>query len=612
MIDDCKKDLISQNLDSNSGNKITILNCNKNSQNEDMNLKKKELIQIHNSAVKLFTGNDSEKDIPKAVNLFTQAANEGFVPSQFNLAKYYFHSTSEEDKSQGFHFAMLAAESNMPEAQVLLGQYYIEKNDFESAVSSFTMAAKQHNLSGLFNLAQCALFGKGISKDINRALELFKQAAKLGDMKSQIFYSTILAQSKKSINNLDSQEISDIQAEFKLAGDFGHILSNVNYAITISNQEPEKAFGQFGNAAYDGSDVGQFFYGYCLFNGIGTHEDKQTGIECFKKAAIKGNPQAQFNYGLYLQNSSLEVEAMSQYKLAADQNFAPAQNNYATLISISDPVIAALYFQAAADNGFVTAMFNLGLCFLYGFGVTKNISKAMKNLKNAADLGDKDAQFRYALLLESHMKTEDEEKIMINYLQKAADQDQADALVKLGLYLHTGFIIQPDSNKASACFKKAADLGSTLGQFNYGLSLLKGEGVTKDVNQAMNYFRLAANSNYLPAIKILIENSNNRKERSKYIKLAIDLGDLELLRKNASELLHKKKYKEAADMYERAAIENDPFGLFNLGVCYLQGKGRAQDLEKAETNFQLAAQQNYPNALHNYNLLVGMQPPNYM
>ena len=52
---------------------------------------------------------------------------------------------------------------------------------------------------------------------------------------------------------------------------------------------------------------------------------------------------------------------------------------------------AVYWYKLAAEQGFAVAIFNLGVCYEYGNGVTKNLSEAIALYRKAAEKGQANA-----------------------------------------------------------------------------------------------------------------------------------------------------------------------------------------------------------------------------
>jgi TPR repeat protein len=96
--------------------------------------------------------------------------------------------------------------------------------------------------------------------------------------------------------------------------------------------------------------------------------------------------------------------AACYFKLAADQGFADAQNNYGFCLRNGDGVPidlegSAYYFKLAADQGIEDAQSYYGICLFQGQGVSIDFQGAAHFFKLAADQGVAAAHFCSAICL---------------------------------------------------------------------------------------------------------------------------------------------------------------------------------------------------------------------
>ncbi|KDN13523.1 hypothetical protein BGI40_07390 [Snodgrassella communis] len=59
---------------------------------------------------------------------------------------------------------------------------------------------------------------------------------------------------------------------------------------------------------------------------------------------------------------------------------------------------AAKYFHLAAEQGNVTAQFNLGVYYRYGYGIKQNYKKALSYYQLAAEQGNIIAQYNLGVI----------------------------------------------------------------------------------------------------------------------------------------------------------------------------------------------------------------------
>lgn len=135
--------------------------------------------------------------------------------------------------------------------------------------------------------------------------------------------------------------------------------------------------------------------------GIGTEPSRDKALPLFKQAAEMGNARAIFMLGQYTAEglAGLQQDAEQAYELyrrAAIKGDAEAQCNLGTAFATGTGVAkdmnsAVVWFRAAALKGNATAMVNLAKCCLHGLGTDPDPAQAEAWLKQAAARGNKDA-----------------------------------------------------------------------------------------------------------------------------------------------------------------------------------------------------------------------------
>ena len=137
----------------------------------------------------------------------------------------------------------------------------------------------------------------------------------------------------------------------------------------------------------------------------------------------------------------------------------------------------------AANNGDAKAQYNIGLCYVFGNGVSKNKKKA------------------------------------VTWIMNAAEQDYSDAQNALGDYYYNGFGVKRDFEKAFYWYKRAADLGDPLGLNNVGMCYYRGIGVNENSQKALEFLKKSAEKKNISAIMNLekifgIKLPNNNMQQS--------------------------------------------------------------------------------------------------
>jgi TPR repeat protein len=187
------------------------------------------------------------------------------------------------------------------------------------------------------------------------------------------------------------------------------------------------------------------------------------------------------------------------------------------------------FFREAAEAGNPPAQHALGVSYLAGIGVKKNIEQGLVWLNKSAAQGYANAQFKLA-----------------------------------SLYIR-GDVVPTDMAKALDFAQKAADQGHAEAQYNLGTMYAMGKGVPKDVKAAAEWFRKAAEAGHATA------QSN----------LGVLYASGDVLEKNAT---------AAIEWWRKAAVQGQPSAQFNLAQALVEGKSVPKDLVEAYKWYHLAAE----------------------
>lgn len=113
-------------------------------------------------------------------------------------------------------------------------------------------------------------------------------------------------------------------------------------------------------------------------------------------------------------------------------------------------------------------------------------------LQEAAALGEAQAQFHLARLLEEGNGITQNERLALESYQRAADQGHLLALTFLGLCFQRGTGAEQDLKRGFECFAKAAKEGVPLAMGCLGECFIEGRGVEADSDQGIKWYRRGA------------------------------------------------------------------------------------------------------------------------
>jgi len=125
---------------------------------------------------------------------------------------------------------------------------------------------------------------------------------------------------------------------------------------------------------------------------------------------------------------------------------------------------AADYWTRAAIRGDVRSMIKLGWLYRLGLRVEQDLAMAMVSFEMAADRGDAEGQYEYALFLRDHTVERfdsEAEKLetVFAYMRLAADQGYGAAMRGLGNLYRDGTGVEADADEAQRWHARAAAKG---------------------------------------------------------------------------------------------------------------------------------------------------------
>ena len=154
------------------------------------------------------------------------------------------------------------------------------------------------------------------------------------------------------------------------------------------------------------------------------------------------------------------------------------------------------YWKARAEKGDAVAQCIVGEAYALGnFGLTKDLSEAVKWFRKAAEQGDPECEYNLGACYVNGQGVAKDEAEAVKWYSKAAEQNHAGAQYNLGVRYHNGEGVAKDDEEALKWTRKAAEQNHAGAQFNLGLCYANGQGVAKDEAEAVKWYRKAAEQN---------------------------------------------------------------------------------------------------------------------
>jgi TPR repeat protein len=217
--------------------------------------------------------------------------------------------------------------------------------------------------------------------------------------------------------------------------------------------------------APDMADLGDLYY-----YGNGVHEDQAVALKWYKKGAERGDPAAEYAYGLLFHDGSAGLKqdfgtAISWFLRAAAQGDAAAINMVGYMHDSGegmpeDPKEAYRWYRKAAEKGYDISEYNLGVMYQSGRGVDKDPAEAARWYRKAADQGDADSQAAIGFLYEQGLGVKADIAQAIRWYREAARQGSSRALNNLGVLSEDGTGLPRSLVAAYVLYAMAADKAS--------------------------------------------------------------------------------------------------------------------------------------------------------
>ena len=162
----------------------------------------------------------------------------------------------------------------------------------------------------------------------------------------------------------------------------------------------------------------------------------------------------------------------------------------------------SLYKRAAEQND-ANGLYNLGMCYLQGYGTARDLDNALDCFRTAAEAGHPEAINNIGGFYRDGVVVEKDPVIATRWFSKSAAMENAYGLLNYGLALQRGEGVAADSAQAVELYKKSLARGSVEAVNAYAMCLFNGDGVAEDKAAAVALYRQAAERGFPPAMENL-------------------------------------------------------------------------------------------------------------
>lgn len=470
----------------------------------------------------------------------TAVAESGQAEAQYFLGLCYAYGAGvEKDQAKALIWYRRAADQGYASAQNNLGTCY--KNglgigiNLPEAFRYYRFAAEQGHTGAQINLGLCYEKGRGVTKDVQEAELQYSLAAVQGN-------ESAIANLQRLTAGL-SQQPSPPQG-VSASGGIDPAFAKMSLSQPSKPAEQKKPLTRKSWPGEEDFQAGEKCYKVIQF---------KAAFALFRKAAERDHPLALLRLGLLYDRGQGVTKDPSQAK---------------QIWSKLGKFISQLTALSAEDNA--EAQCNLGECYLYGAGVTKDEREGMRYLHLAAAQKHADAQFLLAFYYFTGRGVTKDVYQGVHYCRLAADQGNAAAQCNMGVvYLTGGNGVEKDEREAVRYFRLAAVQEHAAGQYQLGQCYWFGwGGLAQDKQEAVRYFRQAAKQGDALA--------------------QVHLG----LAYTTAEGVARQDHSEAVTWFTMAAAQGHPEAQYRLGTFYHFGFGGLEKSEHESVRFfrQAAAQ----------------------
>lgn len=430
----------------------------------------------------------------EAIKWYTLAATNGHINAMYELGVYY---RVEKNMQDSFSWFLKAAEGGHVVAMDAIGYNYYKgidgvKKNMQEAFKWMEKAYAKGGITAKFNLAIMYLKGYGVEKDDKKAQQLFKEHGMLGKDLGKMYFVNLWLCDYKKIGS-----------------------TKIAHHVEGSNDSAGANEDDMALAIQWCKELAQNNPGYAMFLVTG---------DVLPQSALNLNEDDKLT--LILRASRLG-SAEADSLLGTMYTFGTGG------VKKPDLELAAMYYKKAADNGYVGAIKEYGLCLYQGSGVERDEDKGIRYLESAVKLGsftamvDLGAIYNTKAFASGKISNTEKQKLIsrsFNLLVKAVEKGEefynlskqvsnnlittikhnneelmvfntryswedcmmyACALHNLGIYYDSGLGTPVNKNKAIKCVKKAA----AIGRLESNIELAKIYIEKQNFNKSFNYLQ---------------------------------------------------------------------------------------------------------------------------
>ena len=357
------------------------------------------------------------------------------------------------------------------EERLRAGWAAFELGDARLAMRLLEPLVQAGNKYAQYAVAELLLPDKQVSRDLARALDLFRKAAEQEIPGAQTRIGTA-----HFYGDTVRQDYALALAWFERGAHNGHAAAQTNLAVMYADgigtpRDPVRAVYWLEQALPRGEANTLNSLANAHVRGEGVTRDTGRALALYRQAAAAGHSVAMDNLGNAYRDGTGVVqdyaEARRWYERAAAKSESKSLNNLGVLYLKGwgvekDAKRAGDYFRMAAQKSDPDAEFNLGLMFLYGQGAALDLDIGTRWMALAAAHGSELAKAHMIVLADSKWAIAEDRKRLQTYSNVLGAVGRAATQRLIGDLLSNGVLVPPNRPEARRWYLLAARHGDGL------------------------------------------------------------------------------------------------------------------------------------------------------
>lgn len=335
-----------------------------------------DMLGLYNLAYYYYKGYGVNKDFNKALNLYQQSlkVDKDFLPAYNGIAQLYNDGGFglHADYSKAAEYYLEASNRKDVYATYVMGIYNLKNRladaNINTAINYFEKCKNLDPkfLSAYIELAEIFLHGKGVDKDLDRAMNNLNKEIELG------FYEAYQQLASCYIEKGDYEKAAEnlLSGYEKGQKSVIHNLADCYYFGNGVPQSYEKAFELFNEGARS-NPLCNYRLAVMFREGLGVTQDNEKYLENLVIASNNAIPQAQYLLGLEKYEGNL------------------IKQDYAEAVNLLTQALESKFLQQDVKADICR---KLAACYRFGRGVKRDENKADAYTNIAATYGDPDAK----------------------------------------------------------------------------------------------------------------------------------------------------------------------------------------------------------------------------